>query len=88
MMNMNPRNPKAWPNFRVSFNRECTLGGHTDYVRSVAYSPDGKHVVSGSEDNTVKVWDAVTGEEVSHGVLSSPYRLLLRTLELTCVFGP
>jgi WD40 repeat protein len=45
--------------------QECTLTGHSDFVESVAYSPDGKHIVSGSYDNTVKVWDAQTGQEVS-----------------------
>ena len=46
----------------------CTLRGHSELVASVAYSPDGKHIASGSYDNTVKVWDAATGEEVSHRV--------------------
>ena len=32
---------------------------HSDYVRSVAFSPDGKTIVSGSDDKTLKVWDAV-----------------------------
>ena len=32
---------------------------------SVAYSPDGKHIVSRSDDKTVKIWDSTTGEEVS-----------------------
>ena len=45
--------------------QECTLRGHSDPVLSVAYSPDGKHIVSGSEDLTVKVWDSQTGKEVS-----------------------
>ena len=31
---------------------------HSDYVRSVAFSPDGKTIVSGSKDKTLKVWDA------------------------------
>ena len=33
-------------------------GAHSDYVRSVAFSPDGKTIVSGSDDETIKVWDA------------------------------
>ena len=31
---------------------------HSDYVCSVAFSPDGKTIVSGSWDQTLKVWDA------------------------------
>ena len=40
--------------------------GALAHCASVAYSPDGKHIVSGSEDKTVKVWDAATGKEVRH----------------------
>ena len=31
---------------------------HSNYVRSVAFSPDGASIVSGSWDETIKVWDA------------------------------
>ena len=31
---------------------------HSGCVNSVAYSPDGTKIVSGSDDQTIKVWDA------------------------------
>jgi WD40 repeat protein len=37
------------------------LKGHTSNVFGVAFSPDGKRIVSGSGDRTVRVWDARTG---------------------------
>jgi len=40
-----------------------TLEGHSGPVSSVSFSPDGKRIVSGSRDNTLKVWDAQTGRE-------------------------
>ncbi|HAC63994.1 MAG TPA: hypothetical protein DCF68_10760 [Cyanothece sp. UBA12306] len=38
-----------------------TLTGHSDWVYSVTVTPDGKKVISGSRDKTVKIWDLVTG---------------------------
>ena len=31
---------------------------HSDYIRSVAFSPDGTKIVSGSDDQTILVWDS------------------------------
>src|SRR5262249_34326222 len=44
--------------------KPLSLQGHTAPVSSVCYSPDGKRVLSGSHDKTVKVWDAQTGQEL------------------------
>src|ERR1044071_1927312 len=38
--------------------------GHSDDINSVEYSPDGKYVLTGSSDKTVKLWEVETGREV------------------------
>ncbi|KAG9075225.1 hypothetical protein FRC06_010215, partial [Ceratobasidium sp. 370] len=37
------------------------LRGHSDPVRSVAFSSDGRRIISGFDDETVRIWDAQTG---------------------------
>ncbi|KIO00838.1 hypothetical protein M404DRAFT_1003535 [Pisolithus tinctorius Marx 270] len=49
---------KGWP------VEQQLLQGHTDGVLSVAFSPDGKRIVSGSWDKTVRVWDVEGGVQI------------------------
>jgi WD40 repeat protein len=40
------------------------LEGHISDVYSVSWSPDGTRIASGSGDNTVRVWDAISDAAV------------------------
>ena len=37
---------------------------HTGGINAASYSPDGSQILTGSEDNTARVWDAKTGTEL------------------------
>ncbi|MBW4494032.1 MAG: protein kinase [Oscillatoria princeps RMCB-10] len=60
---------KAWASLYIRLPRKAFLGGwesatfagHTRYVYSVCLSPDGRFALSGSEDNTLKLWEVATG---------------------------
>src|SRR5712672_317494 len=47
-----------WPVIQNIFH------GHSQRVRSVGFSPDGSRIVSGSEDSTIRLWDAETGNAI------------------------
>ena len=47
---------------RAADAQVAVFTGHTDRLRSVAFSPDGRRIVTGSFDNTARVWDAETGQ--------------------------
>jgi len=41
------------------------MEGHTNNVMAVAYSPDGKRLVSGAQDNVAIIWDATSKSELA-----------------------
>jgi WD40 repeat protein len=49
---------------RESKHRKRVQRGHYSGVNSVAFSPDGKTVVSGSTDKTIRLWSVETGETI------------------------
>ncbi|MCA9194348.1 MAG: protein kinase [Planctomycetales bacterium] len=57
-------------NFEWNFSNRRFQGsdvvcwGHTDHVHAVAYMPDGTRVVSACGDGTIKLWNAITGQEL------------------------
>ncbi len=71
---------KLFPNrdaasFLLNDNHSAALTSrmtHDGPVNSVAFSPDGKYVVSVSVDNTARVWEAASGEEVARMTHDGP----------------
>lgn len=47
-----------------------TLLGHTDEILSLAFTPDGSTIASGSRDKTIRLWDVDTGEQLH--ILTDP----------------
>jgi WD domain, G-beta repeat/Pentapeptide repeats (8 copies) len=45
----------------ADYQHVATFAGHTDFVRSIAFSPDGSLLASGSHDNTIRFWDVQSG---------------------------
>ncbi|OQE12757.1 hypothetical protein PENFLA_c063G02943 [Penicillium flavigenum] len=57
-----PRWINRSPRVNESWSAELqALEGHSNWVQSVAFAPDSRLLVSGSDDNTLRLWDTVTG---------------------------
>ena len=40
------------------------MRGHSDLVNSARFSPDGTRIITASQDETARIWDAATGKEI------------------------
>ncbi|KAG8778223.1 hypothetical protein FRC12_025099 [Ceratobasidium sp. 428] len=73
---------QLWPQDRIIYElyghrlkkfTNTSHDGHTNVVRSVAYSSDGAYIASGSDDKTIRIWDARTGESVGQPLTGHTY---------------
>ena len=55
--------PESWP------MEAHSLQGHSSDINAIAYSPDGNYIISGSEDKTIRVWNATTSQCVAGPLL-------------------
>ncbi|NJR14273.1 MAG: protein kinase [Calothrix sp. CSU_2_0] len=49
----------------IHYNPASILSGHTWAVLTVAFSPNGEILATGSDDNTIKLWEVKTGREIA-----------------------
>lgn len=53
-----------WQNISLAYTLGGWVSGHSDGVWSVAISPNGEILASGSNDKTIKLWELKTGQEI------------------------
>src|SRR5262249_8780783 len=71
-----PRSPRA------TLKLTATLKGHAKNIITESFSPEGKTIATGSEDGTVRLWDAQTGQN------SATFRITSRLRELQLAWSP
>ncbi len=63
------RDAKLWYT-NVQFNVVKKIDAHWFSIHALAISPDGRFLVSGSMDKTIRIWDLITGELLIHKELA------------------
>lgn len=48
----------------VTGQSKLNINAHQDWIRCVAYSPDGKKIATCSDDHIISIWDAENGERL------------------------
>ncbi len=62
--------PKTSPNLEmyelldIQYPSACEFVGHEGAVYAVSFSPDGRYLLTGGEDNMVRLWDVLNGKQV------------------------
>jgi WD40 repeat protein len=64
------------------------LQGHESAVTSVAFSPDGTHIISGSVDGMIRLWDAQTGQPLGQPMQHIGEPMLDGNVVLSVAFSP
>jgi WD40 repeat protein len=50
--------------YELRTGKRTALPGHSSFVHCIAFSADGRRLLTGGEDRLVRLWDTATGEEL------------------------
>ena len=64
LVSNNHKNIYLWNT--TTFTIFKTLTGHTDDVKSLAFSPDTNYLISSSNDNTIKIWNTTNWQNIKN----------------------